>query len=106
VTRTFRYHVDAQAEQDDAVLRYEETEAELGLRFADAVDRAVDLAVEYPEAAPRASVVPEGVNVRQRVIANFPFLLIYTIEPGGIRIEAVAHTSREPGYWRSRLKDR
>ena len=39
---------------------------------------------------------------RRYVMRHFPYALIYTISGEEIRILAVAHHSRRPGYWRSR----
>ena len=42
---------------------------------------------------------------------NFSFhadaeAVIYQVKPGAIRIYAVAHLNRLPGYWKSRERDR
>ena len=39
---------------------------------------------------------------RRYVMRHFPYALIYTVSGEEIRILAVAHHSRRPGYWRSR----
>ena len=33
---------------------------------------------------------------------RFPYSLVYRAEDDGVRIGAVAHQSRRPGYWRAR----
>ena len=35
-------------------------------------------------------------------LRRFPFSLIYTVMGDQLRILAVAHHSRRPGYWRNR----
>lgn len=43
-------------------------------------------------------------NTRRYLLRRFPFLLIYRERPfDEIQIIAVAHTSRRPGYWKTRL---
>ncbi|HKZ74554.1 MAG TPA: type II toxin-antitoxin system RelE/ParE family toxin, partial [Steroidobacteraceae bacterium] len=37
---------------------------------------------------------------RSLVLRRFPFALIYRIDPTAVRIVAVAHKRRKPGYWR------
>jgi hypothetical protein len=37
-----------------------------------------------------------------RIIARFPYSIIYRQDPGGIVIVAIAHQRRTPGYWRRR----
>lgn len=34
---------------------------------------------------------------------RFPFFVIYLDDPDVIRIIAVAHSKRRPGYWKNRL---
>ena len=34
----------------------------------------------------------------------FPYAILYTIEDNFILIVAVMHFSREPGYWRERIR--
>ena len=39
---------------------------------------------------------------RRLVMRRFPYSLIYTVQEDELRILAVAHHSRKPGYWRDR----
>lgn len=39
---------------------------------------------------------------RRLVMRHFPYSIIYTIAAQEIRVLAVAHQSRRPGYWRQR----
>jgi hypothetical protein len=41
-------------------------------------------------------------GVRRVVLRRFPYALIYAIKPQEILVLAVAHHSREPGYWHGR----
>ena len=34
---------------------------------------------------------------------HFPYLVVYRELPGIVRVVAVAHTRRRPGYWRRRI---
>lgn len=54
--------------------------------------------VLYPFAAPAISA-----NVRRFIVAGFPYDLIYAVLADEIVILAVAHHSRQPGYWKERL---
>lgn len=41
---------------------------------------------------------------REAVLKRFPFSLVYRLLPNGdIRVVALAHGSREPGYWEHRV---
>ncbi|WP_141289826.1 type II toxin-antitoxin system RelE/ParE family toxin [Ideonella azotifigens] len=35
-------------------------------------------------------------------IGRYPFSMLYRVEGGAVRISAVAHHGRRPGYWRKR----
>jgi len=36
---------------------------------------------------------------------RFPFSIVYYVADDTIRIVAVAHAKRRPGYWRTRVRD-
>ena len=41
-------------------------------------------------------------NSRRVVLTGFPYVIIYRVLAGEVRIIAVAHTSQRPGYWTGR----
>ena len=41
-------------------------------------------------------------NIRRLAMKRFPYWIIYAISGDEVRILAVAHHSRRPGYWRRR----
>jgi hypothetical protein len=43
-------------------------------------------------------------DVRRCLAHIFPYAILYTIEADYILIVAVMHLSREPGYWKDRLR--
>jgi hypothetical protein len=47
--------------------------------------------------------VPVDDDLRKFVLQRFPFSLIYSLSPDVLRVEVVAHQSRRPDYWRSRV---
>jgi hypothetical protein len=42
--------------------------------------------------------------VRHLIVRGFPFVLAYRVLGDTIRIDAVAHRRRLPGYWRRRIR--
>ncbi|MCI0332066.1 MAG: type II toxin-antitoxin system RelE/ParE family toxin [Planctomycetes bacterium] len=69
------------------------------VRFIEAIDAAVTRILQAPESLP----VVSGKYRRVRV-EKFPHSLIYYERAeNDIRIVAVAHPSRRPGYWRRRV---
>ena len=96
----YEYHSDAEAEYLDAVRYYCEIGAELGMAFVTEVEAAVNRARRFPEAHRRISD-----NLRRVLTHRFSYAIIYEPLEDRIFIWAVAHTSREPGYWKARLEE-
>lgn len=76
----------------------------LGLEFFDAVDATIDQIVMMPRAGSRVSRLPADLPVRQRAVRRFPYHVVYLELATHIRILAIAHDRRKPGYWKDRLK--
>jgi plasmid stabilization system protein ParE len=85
---------DARAEFLEAVQYYEDSQTGLGRRFRVAIETAVKSIAENPF---RYRVLHPPF--RRYLLQNFPYAIIYSIEPENILIIAIAHTKRKPGYW-------
>jgi len=96
--KTVRYLEAAEAELLAEIGYLEQCAEDLGRRFFDEVKRAEQLIAEFPEAG--EEIRP---GIRKRLVRSFRCSLIYSIEPEGLLIIAVAHHSRRPGYWAGRL---
>lgn len=65
--------------------------------FIFALDDALEQIAANPE---RAALYMHG---RRAVgVGRFPYVVVYRRHGSGIRISAIAHTSRRPGYWKNR----
>jgi plasmid stabilization system protein ParE len=93
------FHEEALAEMLGSASYYEERSDGLGWDFLTSVEQATQRVTEFPEAGP----VIRG-DVRKRLVAGFPFTVLYSIEPDEIFIVAVMHQSRRPGYWMKRVR--
>jgi len=91
------YHPDAINELIDAAKFYELRQSNLGYRFLDAVDVALETIQKNPFIASADILGRRKYHVRK-----FPYLLIYKMSNKFIYILAVAHTSRKPEYWKQR----
>lgn len=91
---------EAQTEFLAAVRYYEDCQPGLGRRFRLLVETAVQKIVESPFLY-RIIKAP----FRRHLLPKFPYSIIYTIEPDHIRIIAIAHNKRKPGYWSNRVQD-
>jgi plasmid stabilization system protein ParE len=94
----------ARAELDAAADRYEVERPGRGERFYAAVERAVQLIREVPMVGPSYRGVRVEHGERSRIVRGFPFILAYRVLDELIRIDAVAHMRRRPGYWHRRVR--
>jgi len=92
------FHPEAELELIEAAVHYELEVPGLGKRLEAEIRRATDLLLQYPEIG-----TPADPDLRKFVLRRFPFTLIYSVTPDVLRIEVVAHHSRLPGYWKSRI---
>jgi toxin ParE1/3/4 len=93
----YEFHPDAEEEFIDAAAYYERNVTGLGERFGSEVRHAIERLLEYPELG-----APIDAALRRLMLPRFPYFLIYSFTPDLLRVVAVAHTRRRPGYWRSR----
>ena len=92
-----RLHPDAIAEARAAREWYEARSAAAGAAFM----AELDVALERIEEAPGAwSQYLAGT--RRYLLRRFPFFVVFRHSEDGVQIVAVAHASRQPGYWAGR----
>jgi plasmid stabilization system protein ParE len=94
---TPEFHPAAARELAAAVQSGEELTAGLGAELKTETQRVTQLLVEKPLIGE-----PLGKNFRRFRLRRFPFALIYRVDGGRLRILAVAHGRRRPGYWSRR----
>ena len=94
---TVRFLDVAQQELDKAIVYYNGESPGLGDAFLLETVAAIDRIRRFPEAWH-----PLGDEIRRCRLRRFPYGLIYAKNGDGILVLAVAHTHREPGYWRDR----
>ena len=97
MTKPIRLIKEAEIELWESVDFYENQVAGLGLDFESEIRNALRIIQQNPEMWPLRQR-----NVRRYLIERFPFAIHYTIEPDILRIIAIAHCSRKPGYWKNR----
>jgi len=95
--RLLSIHEAAEAEINEAADFYDIESPGLGSVFIDEIQRAIKNIVDFPDAAP----LLRG-RVRKRIMAKFPYSLVYSVRRDEIRVLAVAHHKRRPFYWRGR----
>lgn len=92
------FHPEAELELIEAAVHYELQVPGLGRRLEAEARHAINLLLEHPEIGPQVAR-----DLRKFVLRRFPFTLVYSATPDVLRIEVVAHQSRLPGYWKSRI---
>lgn len=64
----------------------------------DELDSALERITAEPERWPQ-----HLAGTRRLILDRFPYLVIYQVGESSIRIVAIAHARRRPGYWRWRV---
>ncbi len=97
----YEFHPEAEQELYESALHYEVGIPGLGRRFGDEVGRVIQLLLENPDLGSRVDN-----DLRHFVLRRFPFSVVYAATSNLVYIVAIAHGSREPGYWQLRVQDR
>lgn len=103
MTLTIEWHPEAEAEFDADIDWYEERELGLGDRFEGRVLGAVEESADTTEAWPVWPGWDRHPVVRSKGVTDFPYRVVYFLDEDLLRIVAVAHSKRRPGYWRERM---
>ncbi|TVR27738.1 MAG: type II toxin-antitoxin system RelE/ParE family toxin [Nitriliruptor sp.] len=102
MSRRVLFEPEASAELEDAALWYEAQRSGLGLAFLAAVDRAVEHLAVWPDSGVAVPGVPASFPVHQLPLSGFPYRIAYMATSQELRVLAVAHARRRPGYWHAR----
>jgi toxin ParE1/3/4 len=97
---------EAAADELEAAAAWYEREREgYGAVFLDEVEAKVARAARFPSSGPRVSIpgLDLAYDVRRFPLDRFAYQVITAILGGQRAVIAVAHTSRRPGYWQTRL---
>ncbi|MBN9613833.1 MAG: type II toxin-antitoxin system RelE/ParE family toxin [Actinobacteria bacterium] len=103
MTLVRRFHPEAGRELDAAANWYEDQQIGLGDDFAELVEEAIDLILEWPRIAPIFPGWDREPVVRAQAVSRFPYRVLYYLTDQDVVILAVAHNRRKPGYWTSRI---
>ena len=98
------FHPAAAEEFNEAVSWTEDARAGYGELLLRAVQTVIAQAAEFPESGSRVLDVDAKYDARSHRLRRFRYRVITAKVNGTLVVVAVAHTSREPGYWRERLK--
>ncbi|HET9624062.1 MAG TPA: type II toxin-antitoxin system RelE/ParE family toxin [Kofleriaceae bacterium] len=103
MTKAIRIDPEADDEIDHAIDRYERERAGLGGEFWDELRSAIrTLESPGPECGPVIGL-PTELGVRRKLLARFPYAVVFVEGETTVRILSVMHGHRSPAYWRRRL---
>lgn len=93
------FNPEAEAEAKAAALYYRtQGGSQVADEFSGTLRDAIALIRERP-----AMGTPGNRRTRRMILKRFPYSVVYRIDGEHIRILAVAHQHRRPGYWAQRL---
>jgi plasmid stabilization system protein ParE len=104
--KSIRLAPEAARELHDAAIWYESRQAGLANRFLDELDALLPRIRQNPAAFPCLAEFPEDLEIRRALMVRFPYSLVFLDLQDHIRIVAVAHGKRRPGYWLYRLRSK
>jgi plasmid stabilization system protein ParE len=94
---TVHHLLEAELEILDAVTFYKERAGEIAAAFFAEFRKAREEIATFPE-----FWKPVGGGYRRKLLERYPYGIIYRVVGEEILIDALAHTSRQPEYWRGR----
>lgn len=98
------FHPDAVAELEAAIEFLENERPGYGRRLANEVRRRLAQAERFSQSAPRVGFVDAAFDARQFALRRFRYVIVVANGPDASQwVYAMAHTSREPGFWLERL---
>jgi len=98
--KTLQFNLAAKIELIEAIDYFNQKVEGLGDRFSDSIGAAVRDIQNNPLAFPSV----ERVDCRSNILLDFPYVIYFQVKADEIRITAIAHASRRPGYWLRRLR--
>jgi toxin ParE1/3/4 len=92
------FNAEALAEAEEATRWYRDNGGTSpGRAFTQELRRVAQLAAEQPGIG-----VPGQHGTVRLYFKRFPYTLVFRIQGASVRVIAVAHQSRRPGYWAGR----
>ncbi len=97
-----RFEAEAEHELDEAAQRYEDQRLGLGQRFLQEIAVTTERIRQFPGVGAPVKHVPAELGARHAPVKGFPYHVVYLKKGNEIRVLAIAHYRRRPGYWLDR----
>ncbi len=95
---------EAVVEIAEAAAWYASRQPGLETEFLNEMERILPLIGSYPDSFPLLLDLPEELSIRRALLPRFPYALVFMELPPEVRVLAVAHLRRRPGYWLNRIR--
>ena len=95
---------EAVTELANAAIWYDSRSPGLARNFLEDFETVLRLIESRPTSFPRLLDTSRELNIRRALLPRFPYASIFIELPSDIRIVAVAHVKRRPGYWLNRIR--
>jgi hypothetical protein len=99
-----RFAPEVRGELAETVLWYEARRSGLGVEFLNEVEATLPLIGRRPRSFPRLQVTDASVEIRRALLERFPYAVVFLVQEREVRVLAVAHAKRRPGYWLTRVQ--
>jgi len=103
MTRALRVYGEALAEIRSAAGWYDRRRRGLGDDFLDALQARLKELLDAPTLIGRLPGAPPQLPIRRVLLSRFPYAVVFVQAEGEIRVIAVMHGRRKPGYWLGRV---
>lgn len=97
-------HPQAENELRSAARWYEKRRAGLGFEFLATVDAGMARIESNSRSFPRLETWRGDGDLRRLVLPRFPYVIVFELADEIINVWSVGHSSRKPGYWKSRRR--
>ena len=102
--KPIRLEPEAKQELAFAAAWYERQRQGLGQELLAEVDAVFTAIVRRPNQFPSYPRVAAELGVRRAAARRFPYSVAFIELASAIRVVAIAHERRRPGYWAERMK--
>lgn len=94
---------EASLELAEAAAWYDAQQPGLGSKLLDEMEHLLSTLAHRPGAFPRLLGTAPELDLRRALLPRFPFGVVFVQVAEEIRVVAVAHSKRHPGYWLHRV---
>lgn len=74
-----------------------------GSRLVTDFEEVIDWALTFPHSGKVIEEIDEGIELRAFLLGRFPYTVLLAVLHDQLVVIAIAHHSREPGYWMERI---